>query len=196
MTRQIVSRDDARAMPWKNGGGSTAEIATRPPGAGLDDFEWRASIATIGRDGPFSAFPGVDRTLVLLSGPGVRFVIEGNPVVLDAPCATTTFSGDVTVECTLLDGPTSDFNFMWRRAQATAQVGVTATARTLPAARSLLCHAVQGQWTCAFAGAAEVVVDSGDTLVIDDEDAADGLRMVPGSHPAAAIVIAVDARAS
>ena len=52
------------AAPWKNGGGCTTEIAIAPPGASLDAFEWRISLATIAASGPFSAFPGVDRTLV------------------------------------------------------------------------------------------------------------------------------------
>ena len=33
--------------PWKNGLGQTRELACWPPGAGLDDFEWRVSVATV-----------------------------------------------------------------------------------------------------------------------------------------------------
>jgi environmental stress-induced protein Ves len=62
---------DYARMPWKNGGGQTTEIAVSA-GASLADFDWRVSIAEINADGPFSAFAGVDRTLVLLSGAGVR----------------------------------------------------------------------------------------------------------------------------
>ena len=40
-------------VPWKNGGGSTREIACGPAGAGMDGFDWRASIATIAAPGPF-----------------------------------------------------------------------------------------------------------------------------------------------
>ena len=49
--------------PWKNGGGSTTEIAIAPLGATVDKFDWRISLATIANSGPFSVFPGVDRTL-------------------------------------------------------------------------------------------------------------------------------------
>lgn len=62
--------------PWKNGGGETREIAAFPPGAGFDDFDWRLSIATIAEDGAFSAFPGIDRTLILLSGNGVALRLD------------------------------------------------------------------------------------------------------------------------
>ena len=55
-------------MPWKNGGGTTAEIAAFPDGAGFNAFDWRISLAEVASDGPFSAFPGIDRTLMLVEG--------------------------------------------------------------------------------------------------------------------------------
>ena len=60
------------AAPWKNGGGVTREIVCSPPGAGMEGFDWRVSIATIDKPGPFSAFAGVDRVIMLLDGTGVR----------------------------------------------------------------------------------------------------------------------------
>ena len=52
--------------PWKNGGGETREIVSvASPDA---PFLWRASIATLEKDGPFSPFPGVDRVITLLEG--------------------------------------------------------------------------------------------------------------------------------
>ncbi|MBN0683270.1 HutD family protein, partial [Pseudomonas aeruginosa] len=52
--------------PWKNGAGETREIICVPaPDA---PFLWRASIATLQADGPFSPFPGVDRVITLLAG--------------------------------------------------------------------------------------------------------------------------------
>ena len=69
---RVLSPADYRRMPWKNGGGHTTEIAAEPPGAGTASFVWRVSVADIAQDGPFSAFPGIDRTLVLLSGRGMR----------------------------------------------------------------------------------------------------------------------------
>jgi environmental stress-induced protein Ves len=54
---------DRTPRPWKNGGGQTTDVAVFPDGAGLDDFDWRVSIARVDGDGPFSIFPGVDRPL-------------------------------------------------------------------------------------------------------------------------------------
>ena len=44
---RILRAEDYRKMRWKNGGGETAEIAVFPQNAGLDDFGWRVSVATV-----------------------------------------------------------------------------------------------------------------------------------------------------
>ena len=45
MAMRLLKRSDYRCMPWKSGGGETIEIAVDPAGAGLDDFDWRVSLA-------------------------------------------------------------------------------------------------------------------------------------------------------
>ena len=79
---QLLAPADYRRMPWKNGGGHTLEVASDPPGSGVAAFAWRVSVADVDRDGPFSAFPGVDRTLVLLAGNGMRLTGAGEPLEL------------------------------------------------------------------------------------------------------------------
>ncbi len=68
---RILRAADHKRMPWKNGGGETVEIAVAPQDAALGDFDWRISMATVAADGPFSIFPGIDRTLSILSGSGM-----------------------------------------------------------------------------------------------------------------------------
>ena len=64
-TRPDVRRwADAVERPWRNGGGVTRELASSPEG--VDDFDWRVSIAEVTASGDFSRFPGVDRTIVRL----------------------------------------------------------------------------------------------------------------------------------
>jgi len=55
--------------PWKNGAGETREIVSIPSADA--PFLWRASIATLAQDGPFSLFPGVDRVIMLLGDAGL-----------------------------------------------------------------------------------------------------------------------------
>lgn len=103
-------------VPWKNGGGSTTEIAIAPPEAGFDDFDWRISLATIASDGPFSQFADVDRTLVLLEGHGATLDIDGEErVLLCDDERVIAFDGESEVNCKLNRGPTIDFNVMTRR---------------------------------------------------------------------------------
>jgi environmental stress-induced protein Ves len=61
MPIHLFERAQLRASPWKNGGGVTREIACHPPQAGMQNFDWRISIAHIGSDGDFSVFTGSSR---------------------------------------------------------------------------------------------------------------------------------------
>ncbi len=110
--------------PWKNGGGSTTEIAIAPLGATLDKFDWRISLATIASSGPFSTFPGVDRTLALVEGPGVQLDIgdEGR-FVLSEDDPIVEFAGESAVMATLDGGATTDFNVMTRRQRCHHRLG-------------------------------------------------------------------------
>ncbi len=56
------------SAPWRNGGGSTKEIAAFPLNAGLDDFLWRLSVAEIKQPSAYSLFPEIDRTQILIAG--------------------------------------------------------------------------------------------------------------------------------
>ncbi|RSZ56759.1 HutD family protein [Massilia atriviolacea] len=112
------------ASPWKNGGGSTTEIAISPPGAGLDTFDWRISLATIAASGPFSVFEGIDRTLALVDGPGVTLDIDGDGrFVLSEDEPVLEFAGEAQVAATVGARPTTDFNVMTRRARCAHQLG-------------------------------------------------------------------------
>ncbi|EPE94645.1 HutD/Ves family protein [Rhizobium grahamii] len=117
MTRVTVLKADTyRRMPWKNGGGETVEIAVSPEGAALSDFYWRISMATVAVDGPFSIFPGIDRTLSILDGNGMSLAINGAaPVLLTQGDDPLTFPADVAVSATLADGEITDLNVMTRR---------------------------------------------------------------------------------
>nr|WP_093167199.1 HutD family protein [Variovorax sp. YR216] len=136
------------ATPWKNGGGVTREIVCSPPGAGVDRFDWRVSIATIDRPGPFSAFDGVDRVIMLLDGAGVRLHSRDGRIDhrLDAPHAPFAFDGGVPLDCDLLGGASTDFNVMSRRGRLRADVDVLhERTDTAPAAHGLLL-ALRGSW--------------------------------------------------
>jgi len=125
---RVIPANEYRRERWRNGLGWTREIhaaanqSAANPAAG-DPWAWRLSIAEIERDAPFSSFPGVERELVLLSGNGLRLRFDdGEPVLLEPPHGRARFAGERAVTGELLDGPTQDFNLMWRREAVDAQL--------------------------------------------------------------------------
>ena len=159
--------------PWKNGGGSTREIVCHPPGAGPDAWNWRISIATIDMSGPFSAFPDVDRVIMLLDGDGVLLQsADGIHHRLDQFHAPFAFPGEVALHCTPLGGASTDFNVMTRRSSVRAEVRVLRSAADIEPATGGLLLACRGHW--------ELRAGAG---VVDDFTAGRGLwwdAAVPG----------------
>lgn len=145
------------ATPWKNGGGTTREIAADPPGAGFDSFGWRLSVAEVERDGPFSAFPGIDRTIVLLRGAGMRLrdLGRGDEHALTTAGVPHAFAGEASIEAKLVDGATSDFNVMTRRGRWSATVERWQSRARVEAADALLLLAGAGSWEVAAHGVLE-----------------------------------------
>ena len=137
------------ATPWKNGGGDTRELACWPPGADMEHFDWRVSVATIARSGPFSRFAGVDRVITLLTGDGVhlRQPETGIDHRLERALQPFAFAGDGGMDCDLLGGASSDFNLMTRRGRWRGAVQVLRNQAVLPARPAGLLLAVQGRWT-------------------------------------------------
>lgn len=117
MAARVIRNEDLVRVPWKNGGGTTAEVAAFPEGAGFETFGWRLSMADVASDGPFSVFPGIDRTLIVVEGNGIELDVEGIVYPLDKDSPKHSFSGDDLTSGRLLAGPIRDLNVMTRRGQ-------------------------------------------------------------------------------
>ena len=144
-------------LPWKNGAGSTREIAVHPRGAGIDGFEWRVSIAEVDRAAPFSAYPGIDRVIALFDGHGLR--LRGDVAHdLVEPFVPFGFAGECAIDGVPVDGPTRDLNVMTRRGTWSGAVEAHRGAGTLRAADAgaLLC--VRGRWALPPLAAGEGLV--------------------------------------
>ena len=114
------SHRDCQSMPWKNGGGSTTELAISPRGSTLENFVWRLSSACVESAGPFSHFAGIDRGLAILSGDGL--ILHGcdehnapTRVRLDRDTQPYRFPGELAIHAELCSGPVLDLNLMTRR---------------------------------------------------------------------------------
>lgn len=115
-----------RRMPWKNGGGTTLELAVAPPGATLETgLRWRLSSAEVAASGPFSLFPGLERWLWLLDGDGFEldFGARGR-VDLREPLRPIRFPGDWRATATLAGGTSTDLNLMVDPSQVCASAEV------------------------------------------------------------------------
>jgi environmental stress-induced protein Ves len=133
----FLPASERAAQPWKNGGGVTREVAAFPPGSGLDNFDWRVSIADVATDGPFSLFPEIDRTLTILSGDGILLDVAGRASRL-LPGEPHSFPGDQPAGATLLGGAVTDLNVMSRRGLIAHEVVALTSARTLRVAEGVL----------------------------------------------------------
>ena len=196
MSPQRFDRATLAASPWKNGGGVTREIASWPPGAGMDDFQWRLSIATVAASGPFSAFAGIDRIITLLDGPGVRLASGDGAIdhLLNRPLEPFPFAGEAAIHGTVLGGASSDFNVMTRRSLLRAELNVLRASAAVESAPHGMLLAVQGSWHAREPGdGAEYRLDPGQGCWWADEPLA--WQLTPACADAGLIAVRMSATA-
>jgi environmental stress-induced protein Ves len=101
---------------WKNGKGFTSELAVFPRGADLETFEWRVSIAEITESGPFSNFPGIDRSLAVLEGALTLSFDGADAISISTGTGSIAFAGDIPCMAAIKGGGMAkDLNVMTRR---------------------------------------------------------------------------------
>ena len=149
------------SMPWKNGGGSTQELACWPPGADMNSFEWRVSLATVDRPGPFSVFPAIDRQIMLLGGDGLHLRSPGWEHRLEQRWQPFAFSGDDAVDGAMLGGTSKDFNLMLRRGLWHRPLQVVSDAQSPGDTPAGMCLVLQGDWQWVVPGAGSRALAAG-----------------------------------
>lgn len=170
MTVHVLRADERPAVPWKNGGGLTREVASAPSRTGMSDFVWRVSLADVAEPGPFSRFEGVDRIITLVDGPGMVLTVDGTSHTVAEPYVPFPFSGDATTDCRLLGGPLVDFNVMARRGRVTAHVEIVRdrVSVSTSAEKTLLALVLDGSAVFEESG---LVLDRFDGALISDAGA-------------------------
>lgn len=148
-TFEHLSLKKLPSVPWKNGGGTTREIACSPHGATMADFDWRVSVADVNSDGAFSHFENIERTIVLLDGAGMNLAHPSGAIVhaLTTPLAPFTFAGETPFVAKIVNGACQDFNVMTRRGAYAATVEVVTENRLLSIAQNGVLLATRGRWT-------------------------------------------------
>lgn len=123
----VVELASIAPQPWRNGGGVTRELLAWPPGSGAD-WQLRVSVADIERDGPFSAYPGVQRCFAVLEGAGVILRFGGAEHTLHGASPPLAFDGAAAPCCRLVGGPTRDLNLMVQAASGRAAMSTVGAA--------------------------------------------------------------------
>jgi environmental stress-induced protein Ves len=185
-TFRLLRPADYRAMPWKNGGGTTTQIAVKPRASAgvagavvdpLDTFAWRVSIADLTGAGPFSRFPGCARVILQLAGAPMilRHPKRGVAVQL-APLRPYWFHGDWETHGDLTSPSARDLNVMTRDDCGAADVQVL-TLRGPGAlgldwrTDTLLLHCFQGTTLLRAERPDEFQIAAGETMLVEPKPA-------------------------
>jgi uncharacterized protein len=162
---------DYSLQPWKNGRGSTVELWRLERDGQLLA---RLSRASVVEDGPFSLFPGIERNLTVLSGPGFRLSGPGHDFHC-RPLVPMAFPGDVPLTATETDGQKSDdFNVMTARDLPRPEVAI-ARNDTLAAGGHLALYALGP------------VTMNGQVMAADDLILTEGPAILTGDGPVIAV---------
>lgn len=87
LSSRVIPANEYRRERWRNQLGWTREILRL---GDADGWALRLSIAEIEQDAAFSAFPGIDRELVLLRGNGIRLTFGNRDADVDTDTDTDT----------------------------------------------------------------------------------------------------------
>lgn len=164
---KLIAADTLAPVPWRNGGGQTRELFTDAPGSA---WRVRISLADIAQNGPFSAFPGVQRHFAVLDGEGVVLTLDGMERPVTRGSGPVAFDGAQAPACRLIDGPTRDLNLML---QSGASGGLVAAVAGQP-------WDSPAAWRAAFVtGAALLHLTQGPALAVPAWSLAIGLPAGP-----------------
>jgi uncharacterized protein len=179
----VLRQVDYTPMRWKNGAGTTLEIARH--GRHGEAFDWRLSMALVEGDCTFSSFDGYERYTTLVEGPGIELVgPDGRSLAFTRIGAVHAYAGAVPWACTLRGAASWDLNLIVRSGQAARMDTVRVGTQALE-----LAAAVVDRWLvpldaalelCLGACAGTVLLEARDALYLAAGEAAT-LRAVAGN---------------
>ncbi len=118
---KIIKSKEYKNMPWKNGLGTTYEVAIYPKEAQLVkcDFQWRLSSAHILNNNSFSTFNGYSRILIVWKGDGL--ILNDKKLL---PMVPYQFSGDDKIDCSLIKDEVFDLGLIYKSTEFNASIKV------------------------------------------------------------------------
>jgi len=103
--------------PWKNGGGTTVDIA-------FNGEVWRFSRTPITAAGPFSDYTGFERLQVLIAGSGLVLKTPDGEIDMRQPFRPARFAGETPIVSRLEAGPVEVINLMGERRRVQLDLAV------------------------------------------------------------------------
>lgn len=116
---RTMALSHAPEQTGRHGGGGTRVLLAWPQ---PDGRSLCLGVAQIVRDGPFSAFAGVQRRFAVLRGDAVRLALADTASLLTSAVAAVAFDGAAAPGYELLGGPTQDLNLMLRHDASSARM--------------------------------------------------------------------------
>ncbi len=113
-----------RRTPWKNGGGTTVDIA-------VSGDAWRFGRTPIVEPGPFSDYAGFDRVQALVAGSGLVLETPQDEIDVRQPFRPVRFAGETPIVSRLEAGPVEVVNLIGARALVKVDLVVLDEDRTL-----------------------------------------------------------------
>ena len=120
---QLLTPSHYRRVPWKNGLGSTLELATNAAEPG-GPWTWRLSLADVPTRASFSAFPGVDRHLAVLDGAGMKLERAAEQIEVPREGRAFAFAGEDAIVGTPVGSGVRDANLMLDRTKWTGSLEI------------------------------------------------------------------------
>lgn len=186
---KLLSPAGSRRVPWKNGLASTLEVATDAAVPG-GDWTWRLSIADVPARAPFSTFPGIDRFIACLEGPGLSLERGGGVQAVPTEGAALPFPGEEIVIGEPLGPGVRDANLMLRRDRWRGRMTLVRGGKIVLEAPLIVVHAAEGSAALrAETPEGRVTLEPGHTLIAGGRV---DLARAPGSVAAACELHPID----
>jgi uncharacterized protein len=143
-----------RAIPWKNGGGISTDIATDSATGGE---VWRFGRTPIPVAGPFSDYTGYDRVQVVIKGRGL--VLDGpqGEIDLRTPFTLVRYRGELPLVSRLEAGPVEVVNLIGQRAKVSVDMQILDAGKSLQLGKGL--HFAYAPTEASTVGAHALAVD-------------------------------------
>ncbi|MCW7536833.1 HutD family protein [Aquabacterium sp. A7-Y] len=191
MPFELFDLHDIPKVPWKNGAGLMREITVEPRGAGLESLDWKLSWAETTKSSPFSAFPGIDRSIVLLRGAGLRltFLEDRTTVHFNDPHRPVFFKGEAGVNAELIDGPTENLSILLRRDRFWTSVSWVDQETDLPPADAVFVLCMRGPVRLVSAESPPLILQARQAALW--RKGVNGIRIEPVAKPPLALTVRI-----